>query len=571
MMMLDEETLEDGPGVVGLPEKFMVWRHNQSFIMAKIVGAISSGHNFVVAELPTGSGKTMISMAARQILEKKTLYICTTKSLQDQFLADFPHAKLIKGRANYPCGQFPDKFPNVTADDCPARKCTMACPYASAKNDAIHAQIAVMNMSYFLAEMQHIGAFKNRGLLIIDECDTLEDALLEQVSVQVSEFDVDFLNVGKVDAPEFKTKFESWKIWAEKAREKVKERMAELEREIETYNTGYEDDEDWSTLPIVKIRERKRLERLYAKLMFFLKNVDQYWVWEKVSAWRPDKKIPDATFRQGEKWVFKPVRVDQFGDIVFTAGQNFILMSATILDSFQFEKNVGLHKYREEGKVAFIRMGSVFDASKRPVIIRKGPDLTYKNADYGMTQLPKYIKEILDAHPNEKGVIHAVTYKIAQALEKTFPDRVITHSSSTRREVIETFKRSTQPLVLVSPSVDRGEDFPDDICRFIVIVKTPYPSLGDQRIKRRLYHKDGQRWYTLKTVSKIVQMTGRGMRHEEDYCISYILDPAFKKLFLSNQSLFPQWWKDALIWKEKGAEGGVEIQQGPVAVAEFPA
>jgi len=551
----------DGPGVMGLPAKFMTWRHDQASIVSQIIGDIVKGHNFVVAELPTGSGKTMISMASRQILEMKTLYVCTTKSLQDQFLSDFPHAKLIKGRANYPCGQLPDKFPDITADDCPAKKCTLACPYAKAKDEAMRARIAVMNMAYFLSEIQHIGAFKGRQLVVIDEADTLEDALLDQVSVQISQFDIDQLGLGE---PEFKTKFDSWKAWAEKAKEKVDKETQELRHEIAMSGRIDEDDEDWSTAPIALIRRKKRLERLAAKMGFFLKHVDQYWVWDRQETYARSGKY--------FKWVFKPVRVDMFGDVIWKAADNFIMMSATILDTLQYERNVGLAKYRDEGRVSFIRMGSVFDASRRPVIVRPVLDLTFKNKESGMVRLAPEIKRILDAHPNEKGIIHTVTYDIAKTLASAFPGRVRIHTSSTRAAVIQEFKSSPLPLVLVSPSIERGEDFPDDLCRFVVVVKAPYPYLGDPRINRRLHsQKDGQKWYTLKTVSKIVQMTGRGMRHEQDSCTSYILDAGFPKLYRQNRGLFPSWWRDSVIQDE--SKGGVNAKaqgQGQGQAEEAP-
>lgn len=538
----EREEIVDEEGILGLPSKFSSWRPSQSEMMTRIVVSLSKDKNFVIAELPTGSGKTMISMAARQVLDSKTLYVCTTKSLQDQFLNDFPHAKLIKGRSNYSCLLMPDRFPDVTAEDCPARKCEEGCPYKSAKQDAQRAMICVMNMSYFLSETEHIGSFKGRGLMVIDEADTVEDALLEHVAVTISQYDIEFLQLGE---PAFKTKFEAWKEWAEAAKKIVLKRTEALDIEI----AAKVKDKDWDTLPLVAIREKRRLDRLAGKLGFFLKHVNEFWVWAREDYYHHGQK-------KAYKWVFKPVRVDEFGDILFANAEKFILMSATILDFSQYERNVGLAKYADQGLVARLKLGSVFDPAKRPVKVVDGIDLTFRNKEQGMKELPGVISRILAEHPNEKGVIHTVTYDIARALQQAFPGRIRTHNSLNRREVIEDFKTSSAPLVLVSPSSDRGEDFPDDLCRFIVIVKIPYPYLGDERIQRRLHHKDGQRWYTLKTISKIVQMTGRGMRHEDDSCVSYIIDSGFRNLYMRNRSMFPQWWKDALIWETIKGRGG---------------
>lgn len=489
--------------------------------------------------MPTGTGKTFIAMAVRQLLDVSTVYVCTTKSLQDQFLKDFPAAKLIKGRNNYPCGRVENKFPDVTAEDCLGSSCVTGCAYATAKLEAKHSPLVVTNMAYFMAEIQYSRQLADRGYVVIDEADTLEDALLEQVSVQISTWDIEKYKLG---TPLLKTKFEEWRDWAGKAYTIVR---AQLEG-VETQLKFYDHEGSWHTAPIGLIRERKALSRMTGKLGFFLKHVDQYWVWEKVESANP--KYPG-------KWVFKPVRVDQFGDILFTAGKRFLFMSATILDDHQYERNVGLAAHREEGEVGYIEVDSSFPKERRPIVIRKGVDLTYKNIDAGLRELGGAVRQILDAHPSEKGVIHAVSYRNAQVIKQAAPDRVLLHDAGSRGRVITEFKRSGSPLVLVSPSAERGEDFPDDICRFIIVVKLPFPYLGDPRVSKRLHSmKDGQKWYALRTISKLIQMTGRGMRHEEDSCVSYILDPGFKRLFMENRSMFPKWWKEALIWDEKGGK-----------------
>ena len=64
---------------------------------------------------PTGSGKTLVAEAVRQELDSTGVYACTTKSLQAQFKASFPYAKVVMGRANYPCSGKEDQFPLIHA------------------------------------------------------------------------------------------------------------------------------------------------------------------------------------------------------------------------------------------------------------------------------------------------------------------------------------------------------------------------------------------------------------------------------------------------------------------------
>ena len=110
---------------------------------------------------------------------------------------------------------------------------------------------------------------------------------------------------------------------------------------------------------------------------------------------------------------------------------------------------------------------------------------------------------------------------------------------------------------MVSPSMDRGIDLPYDLCRVIILVKVPWPNLGDPQISRRLYSSsDGQTWYAVQTIRTIIQGTGRGMRAEDDFCVSYILDDQFRRLYKDYYHLFPKWWREALMPYKPGGDVG---------------
>ena len=93
----------------------------------------------------------------------------------------------------------------------------------------------------------------------------------------------------------------------------------------------------------------------------------------------------------------------------------------------------------------------------------------------------------------------------------------------------------------------KGLDLPDDLCRFQIIAKVPYPSLS-KWMKKRLSVKDGNQWYTLQTALKFVQSYGRGNRHENDHCVHYLLDSDFDTFFskCKMHKIIPQWIWDAI-------------------------
>jgi ATP-dependent DNA helicase DinG len=79
-----------------------------------------------------------------------------------------------------------------------------------------------------------------------------------------------------------------------------------------------------------------------------------------------------------------------------------------------------------------------------------------------------------------------------------------------------------------------------------VIVKVPFPYLGDRQVSARLRLPGGQTWYNVQVVRSIVQMTGRGVRNAEDWAETFILDKDFLNIYNKSRRLFPSWWRDAV-------------------------
>ncbi|NBU48440.1 MAG: hypothetical protein EBS34_13580 [Flavobacteriales bacterium] len=96
--------------------------------------------------------------------------------------------------------------------------------------------------------------------------------------------------------------------------------------------------------------------------------------------------------------------------------------------------------------------------------------------------------------------------------------------------------------VLVSPSMINGVDLKDELSRFQVILKVPFPNLMSTKIKRRL--KTRPEWYNWKTLVDLLQAYGRSIRNDDDWAETYILDECFDQI-LENKNV-PQYFLDAL-------------------------
>lgn len=514
------------PSELGLSgSKFPGWRPNQQ---QAILSILSSTKPAFLLDAPTGVGKSLIGIGTGRLLQHRTLILVETKNLQEQILKDFPSAKSIKGRNNFKCLRYPSRYPQISASDCTHSKqfpCKWKseCPYEVEKIIALKSQICVTNYSYFLIEANYVGGLSEIPFVVADEVDSVEDALLDHVQVTFTHKQINSLGL---QPPQYVTKLESWQSWAPTTLIKVSTRIEQLNDLI---NASMNDH--WDTVDFGILREKRQLEQLRTKLEFFIKEVDQYWVFYC------DEKIG--------KWEFKPVYVSKYGKMVMWRHcERTLGMSATVLDPVQLSKDLGVHEYD------YCRLDCPFPVDNRKIYYKPVASVTYKNKSDAYPKIAAEISAILNNHLTDKILIHCVNYELMNYVfnNANQSNRMITHSTLDRSQKLDIFRNGKYPLVLLSPSMERGVDLPNDACRVGIIAKLPFPNLGDPRIKKRVFaSKDGNTWYAYKTAQSLVQATGRHIRSETDWGVSYILDAEFERFMSSNKSMLPDWWRKAII------------------------
>lgn len=83
-------------------------------------------------------------------------------------------------------------------------------------------------------------------------------------------------------------------------------------------------------------------------------------------------------------------------------------------------------------------------------------------------------------------------------------------------------------------------------CRFQIIVKMPFQSLKDKLVSKRVYGSSiGSFWYASDASQEVVQATGRAVRSEDDWCVTYVLDKQAVDRVVNQRGLFPRYWLDA--------------------------
>jgi len=532
------------PHELGLP--FGTWRPFQPETIHEAYFSLTLRDDAMfLVQGPTGFGRSAVGLALPRFAGWNAIVTVATKNLQEQYQDSFPGLPIIMGRGNYPCKLHGERS-GLTAEYCvnlmrrrrlpdplegeeDSQRCPLTdrCEYYLAKERALHSQIAVLNLQYFLNEANYAGEFSGRDLLVLDEVDMVEDEVMSFVGLEISWRRLQDLSL---PSPPKNDSFRSWRAWALDVLRRVSAEVDDLEEEAKQ-----ELREDrcsrWARQLLKRWNTLKALER---KLKFFVTNVDEGWV-----LYQPEELGE-------EKWVFKPVLVADFvRRKVLRHGRKVMGMSATIIDRSQLLRNMGVPRGMPVGH---IDIPSAFPPEKRPLFYIPRANLSRRTEEDEFPKLVEAVKEVLPKYEGRNVLVHTVSWKrnerLCQALQNL---RVLTHSKGDQQKAVGRFK-AERGLFLLSPSLVRGADFPYDECRCIVICKTPFPDLGDKQVERRVKgFPDGRRWLDFHTARALIQMTGRGMRAEDDWCHSYIFDHQFERFLARCRSLFPGYWLDAIV------------------------
>ena len=524
-----------------LPEGFTRLRPTQEAAIQEIVEAFTEDdYDVVFLDAPTGAGKTLIGEMVRRELDARAMYVCSDKSLQKQFARDFPEAKVLMGRANYPT----QSNPGATCADCTARNrddsclhCAdghEGCPYQIARDDALHADLAVTNTAYLLTEANYVGRFSGRELIIADEGDTLEDILMGFVEYRAPEHLVKKVGMASPKKGARKTTILDWlEEFAAECRVLSESMPRNTSDQYKEYRAvvGAADDATRVAKEIKRDIEARQAD------------AEDNGVWLRDYDWRrKDGDDPGL--------ILKPVTVNSHGTRnLWRHGQKWLIMSATIISPDEMVDSLGLPL---DWTTVTVPMS--FPAENRPIILAPIANPTYKEMSEAIPKLAHAIEQIAEYHEGERILVHTVSYKMASDLERTLKGKsglrgrnIVTYQEGRQRDrALEQYMRRPDSIML-APSMKRGIDLADDACRVQILAKCPFPALGDKQVSSRTHLPNGQMWYTVKTIRDIVQMTGRGVRHPEDYCTTYILDQQFaRNLWSKWKRLFPAWWRDSV-------------------------
>lgn len=223
-------------------------------------------------------------------------------------------------------------------------------------------------------------------------------------------------------------------------------------------------------------------------------------------------------------------------------GEYVLFMSATIPAIPTFLRNLGI----KAEDTAILQLDSDFPKENRPVYAWSAGDMRQACIDKTLPVMCKRIEDILTRCAGMKGIIHAHSYKVTEAiashLQRTkHAARLIFHGrgKGERERALEQHRTTTLDSVLISPSMQEGLDLKDDLSRFQVLAKVPYMALDAYTVARKTV--DSQ-WYQAQTALTLIQASGRSVRTETDFAVTFILDGGFAYFYKQNYYLLSPWW-----------------------------
>lgn len=548
--------------ILGFFPKPWTPRPQQIIAIKKINAAFRAGKRVVALEMPVGGGKSLVCMTFANAAKALggTHFITCQKILQRQYEHDFPvpAMEILMGRSNYGCTH-PDAKPDTDAAHGVCREkgrgilgvcvdedaagpdplggegrsvlqravalelpaCANLCPYWKKLQEVHDHPIALFNFSSFLFQ-QRIGRFGERNLMVIDEAHLIEQNLMGFVSLELTEWALSIINIRITRDITSKEQFSEWLAETDILRL--------IDAALDTAENDAEDvPEDLSQAEADALRE------LQMKLSNFMAYLDKTeWILETVEykgRRGPERKI-----------VARPLYAKDFAeDLLFRHAERVLVMSGTILDARIWGENIGF----KPGEVELIQTPCDFPVENRPIFLTYAGNCARRTLDETKPKLARAVKGIMHAHRGQRGLIHTQSHDLANFLrsEVNDPRFLFADAFDGDKEEMLQAHAEREDSVLVSPGMKEGVDLKGALGRFQILLKVPWPSLGDKVVKTRA--DQDQKWYSWLTALGACQSLGRVVRSKDDWGWSYILDSGFESFLSHNGQMIPDWIKEA--------------------------
>ena len=552
-------------------ENFKFRKNQLETIEAVCEAYLENPKGTVIIDAPTGTGKSLIAMWCSYIFSQmdKTGYLITSDlSLQDQYEQDLEQYGIrwpsVKGVDNYQCDV--NNLPFSIAD-CKLRglsyeqaeklDCFKTCGYLQNRKRAIESRVSVFNYSYWLLQrnyvvwaLQGLGVeepFTERDFTFFDEAHKIDEIVQGHFTPRVDQRFTDkiiyinrFLEENNIEAPMSPKGYVQGLIQNLMTSTSKPDLFATIQ-EFRGVASVYRNTRD-EFMKTVKKRFKGEIPSDWtnvAQAFDYIKDV--YCKFDDYTEIIKDHGINSMVIEQGsgEAKFMCIEEADMIKKYLHEKAGFKVFMSATIGNPRMYAKAMGITDAK------YIKVGNEFNFDKSPIVFVNRHKLTYATKEDNLPKVNQILNKILEKHAGQRGIIHSGSYEFTQYIMDHCKNdfRLLDYQGS--KEKKETLKQflEEKDSVLVGPSILEGLDLKDDISRFQVFFKVPYPNLGDPLIKAKM--ENSREWYSWKTGVRIMQGVGRSVRSKDDWAVTYIIDASFGNL-LRDKEIFPNEFKERL-------------------------
>ena len=577
--------------------------YQRETITAIVNQYLQDSDSTIIIDAPTGTGKSIIAMWASYVLRQlgNEGYIVTSdKTLQEQYEYDFSQYKTgwpsIQGIDNYNCEVNGLPF---SLGECKMRgysyaqaerlPCARMCDYLNNRKKAVDAPVTLVNYSFWLIQQNYVNykmalremakegksqmisdvtsnqyskildaydnffPFKKRDFCFFDEAHKIDEIVQQHFSPSLKKFSLlkigtltDFMMQQGIRVPIVSKSFINDlmnEILIEENKEKLLIQLGKVKGFLWSVLKG-RDELNKKAKYKYGIDVNNSLPRKWQKMfsqLDYLKDVhckiEDYL--EIIETTGIESMLFSQNVQEGEIKLMCLSEAHLIKKHLHQRAGFKVFMSATIGEPKTYMKVMGIDNAK------FIRLSNGFSYDRSPIIFVDRWKMSMAHKKESLPEAIKMLDQILEKHKGHRGLIHTGSYEFSQYIKghTSHIKRIIEYNkSSEKKDALVKFK-NTMNGVIMGPSILEGLDFKDDICRFQIFFKVPYPSLGDPLTSAKIKHSPG--WYDWKTGITIQQGAGRSIRNKEDWAVTYILDACFGNLINKLES-FPDNFKNRI-------------------------
>ena len=540
----------------------------QEKLIEQIQEKIDTGVKVILLSAPTGIGKSLIAASVAGYFGS-SFVVTASKHLQDQYTKDMPWFKPNKGMPNFACHKMMEKHGiDLTETDfavqnkwtCDMGPCSVTveenqekvqkvCKYKPKLAEVAEGKIKQDDCLYYLQKYQSLisshsiwnyasyfqmmkyqkekyAEYLNKKVAIFDEAHRIEDQIIQFVGIDIYERN---LTECKIDVENYDLEnIDDVMKLSDGLSESYARQISNLEE-----SSAFAQNPDYEVVQTLENKYKKYAEarsEIYSNKQNFILN--------------------KPYFDEGGKFrslSVKPLDISKYVSTFFDHPVQ-IFMSATI-DKESFCENTGF----DSGVVEIVdTQVSPFPIENRKVEFTDVKRLSYNSTRDDELLVIKKIDEIMTKYYDKKGLVLTSSksrcFQILENLSEENKKRIrICHSfnadGKTQDQVVQEHADSKNG-VLLSSSLWEGVDLKEDLSRFQIVAKAPYPMLSETRTKIKM--QKYPLWYKAQAIMKLLQGFGRSIRDYGDWADTYVLDSAAHELLLMNRKMVPHAYHDII-------------------------